>query len=350
MPALIPVHNTLGALLIGTVLSSIIYGVTWLQVYSYYNSHCSRDRWPLKSLVSFLMLVDSTNVVFVIYTTYHIGVTNFGDYPSLQFVPWSLPAIALSGFVLEATVQHFYAYRIYLCAFNGVLHLCGTYFCLVSRGSPYLPAAISTISLTAFGIGIVFGTKALKHIHEPGNHFRDFCIAASSCNVFCDALITFGMVYTLLSNRTQVRRTNNVLNHLAIYSINCGTLTLVFAISCVILLAKYPNALLYTPPFFILNRLYFCAFMSVLNSRDHLRETLDGHEGVITFSQLKERTGTTLPCAVQVTMETSTTAAISLPPVSVSFDTSISDCVIAFNREKYPVSLAVPQAPGVLTA
>ncbi|KAH9060074.1 hypothetical protein EDB87DRAFT_662054 [Lactarius vividus] len=51
MPALIPVHNTLGALLIGTVLSSIIYGVTWLQVYSYYNSHCSRDRWPLKSLV-----------------------------------------------------------------------------------------------------------------------------------------------------------------------------------------------------------------------------------------------------------------------------------------------------------
>ncbi|KAH9030663.1 hypothetical protein EDB85DRAFT_1416289 [Lactarius pseudohatsudake] len=93
MPALIPVHNTLGALLIGTVLSSIIYGVTWLQVYSYYNSHCSRDRWPLKSLVSFLMLVDSTNEVFVIYATYHIGVTNFGDYWSLQFVPWSLPAI-----------------------------------------------------------------------------------------------------------------------------------------------------------------------------------------------------------------------------------------------------------------
>ncbi|KAI9453077.1 hypothetical protein BJY52DRAFT_865094 [Lactarius psammicola] len=55
MPALIPVHNTLGALFIGTVLSSILYGVTWLQVYSYYNTHCSRDRWPLKSFVAFLM-------------------------------------------------------------------------------------------------------------------------------------------------------------------------------------------------------------------------------------------------------------------------------------------------------
>jgi hypothetical protein len=30
---------------------SSIYGVTLLQVYSYFNSYCSRDRWPLKSFV-----------------------------------------------------------------------------------------------------------------------------------------------------------------------------------------------------------------------------------------------------------------------------------------------------------
>ncbi|KAH9164263.1 hypothetical protein EDB89DRAFT_438295 [Lactarius sanguifluus] len=56
MPALIPVDDVHGALLIATVLSSIIYGVTWSQVYSYYNSHCSRDRWPLRSFVAFLIL------------------------------------------------------------------------------------------------------------------------------------------------------------------------------------------------------------------------------------------------------------------------------------------------------
>ena len=33
---------------------SSIYGITLLQLYSYYNSHCSRDRWPLKSFVSVL--------------------------------------------------------------------------------------------------------------------------------------------------------------------------------------------------------------------------------------------------------------------------------------------------------
>ncbi|KAI9441015.1 hypothetical protein H4582DRAFT_1940965 [Lactarius indigo] len=51
MPALIPVDKTLGALFIGAVLSSMIYGITWLQVYSYYNTYSSKDKWPLKSFV-----------------------------------------------------------------------------------------------------------------------------------------------------------------------------------------------------------------------------------------------------------------------------------------------------------
>ncbi|KAH9021678.1 hypothetical protein EDB83DRAFT_2430898 [Lactarius deliciosus] len=89
MPALIPVDNIHGALLIATVLSSIIYGVTWSQVYSYYNSHSSRDRWPLRSFVAFLMLIDSANLVFLIYATYQLIITDFGDYEFTRFTPWS---------------------------------------------------------------------------------------------------------------------------------------------------------------------------------------------------------------------------------------------------------------------
>ena len=46
------VRNTLLQDLTEPGWPSSIYGVTSLQVYSYYNSHCSRDRWPLKSFVS----------------------------------------------------------------------------------------------------------------------------------------------------------------------------------------------------------------------------------------------------------------------------------------------------------
>ncbi|KAH9027001.1 hypothetical protein EDB85DRAFT_150678 [Lactarius pseudohatsudake] len=220
MPALIPVDKIHGALLIATVLSSIIYGVTWSQVYSYYNSHSSRDRWPLRSFVAFLMLVDSANLVFLIYSTYQLIITDFGDYEFTTFTPWSQAGVVVSTVVLEVSVQHFYAYRIY---------------CLSWR-SPYLPAAISVISLTEFGIGIVYSTKILKHTHESElGGFPGVYLATLSFKVLCDVLITVGMVYTLLSNRTRVRRTNNMLNILAIYAVNCGILHLVFAISCVIL-------------------------------------------------------------------------------------------------------------------
>ncbi|KAI9440960.1 hypothetical protein H4582DRAFT_1940504 [Lactarius indigo] len=90
MPALIPVDNTRGAMLIGAVLSSIIYGVTWLQVYSYYSGHCSRDQWPLKSFVtsSSTRLVDTVNLISCIHTTYQFGVTYFGDYRTLLIDSW----------------------------------------------------------------------------------------------------------------------------------------------------------------------------------------------------------------------------------------------------------------------
>ncbi|KAH9027096.1 hypothetical protein EDB85DRAFT_2276781 [Lactarius pseudohatsudake] len=320
MPALIPLHNTLGALFIGTVLSSLLYGITWLQVYSYYNSHCSRDRWPLKSFVAFLMLLDTTNLVFIIYTFYHIGITNFGDYQSLAFKTWSQPAITLSAIVLEVSVQHFYAYRIYR----------------LRGGSPLLPAAISVVALTEFGIGVAYSVKVLKHMHDPSSHFQELSIAAISCAVLGDVLIAVGMVYALLSNRTQVKRTNNVLNLLAIYSINCGTLHLVFTISCITLLAKYRDTLIYITCIFVMTRLYPCALMSILNSRDNLRETLDGPEdGVVTFTHLNVRTATTVPYSAQGATEASTNTAVpkSLPPASGSSDKSFD--VIAFNREKY---------------
>ncbi|KAI9440935.1 hypothetical protein H4582DRAFT_2097660 [Lactarius indigo] len=272
MPALIPVDNTLGALFIGTVLSSIIYGVTWLQVYSYFNSHSSQDRWPLKSFVTFMTLVDTVNLVFCIYMTYRFGVTNFGDYQFTGSHPWSQPAIIFSYLVLEVSVQQFYVYRIY---------------CL-GGGSLYLPAGISIVSLIEFSLGIVYSAEIVKHIHKSNpDDFKarlllEFYFASLSCKVLGAVLITVGMVYHLLSNRTQVQS---------------------------------------------------------LNSRDHLRETLNGPGLVATFSQLNVRPGTTVPWGVKETTDASTNATVPkrLPPALVTSDKSLSDSVIAFDEERYPV-------------
>ncbi|KAH9040985.1 hypothetical protein EDB85DRAFT_1562763 [Lactarius pseudohatsudake] len=171
--------------------------------------------------------------------------------------------------------------------------------------------------------------------------YQGFFIATLIPKVPCDALITVGMVYHLLSSRTQIRRTNNVLNSLTIYFINCGTLHLMSATVTITLFAKYPDILIYIPTYFIMFRLSLCAFMAILNSRDYLRATLDGPGGVVTtLIQLKVRTGsTTVPWGAQDTTEASANTAVpkSLPPAFVSSNTPFSDGVIAFDREKYPV-------------
>jgi len=316
MPAISPVDKTLGALFIGDVLSSIIYGITLLQVYSYYNNHRSRDRWPLKSFVAFLTLVDSVNVAFAGHSMYRIGITNFGDYSVFLDLPWSISATALSSVILEVSIQHFYAYRIYL----------------LSGRSLYIPAAISASSLTSFGLVTALSTKGLEHVPLQGTPLQSIFISSLSCDVVCDFLITCGMVYTLLRNRTRVRRTNNVLNILAIYAINCGILNLVFSIFGIILVVRDRDALIYTVPLYIVIRLYFCAFMAILNSRDSLRETLDG-PGVVmtTFTQLtpSSNAGNAVRCGVQVTTETSNNLTVSktLPPVQFSSNTSLSESV-----------------------
>jgi len=82
-------------------------------------------------------------------------------------------------------------------------------------------------------------------------------------------------------------------------------------------------------------------FYYSLNSRDNLRETLDGPDCVVaTLTQLKARTGTLVPWGAQDTTEASTNTAVpnSFLPLSVSSDMSFSDSVIAFDRVKYPVT------------
>ncbi|KAF8266412.1 hypothetical protein EI94DRAFT_1733129 [Lactarius quietus] len=334
-PAEVVISTNVGALLIATIFSSILYGVTWLQVYSYYSCYCSRDRWHLKSLVAFLMAVDSVNMAFIGHANYYYSVTIWGDLTAFNDMPWSFPAVALSAIILEVSVQHFYAYRIYL----------------LSKGSPYLPVLISVISLTGFVTGIVFGVIGLEEVYVVSKGFRALFIATGSSNILCDVLITLGMVYTLWSNHTLVRRTNTVLNLLTIYTVNCGILNLAFFVPSMILLYVYPDELIFTPTSFIMVRLYFCSFMSILNTRDNLREMLDGPDVVVaSFTQLRACSppGTSVSHGVQVTTESITDTGLpslkSLPQVQVSSYTSFFNGVMALGGENYPPP--VPPVPA----
>ncbi|KAH9040334.1 hypothetical protein EDB83DRAFT_2318382 [Lactarius deliciosus] len=151
--------------------SSSLYGVTWLQVYYYYNDHCSRDRWPLKFFVAFLMLVDTINLVFIIYEPYLVAITNFGDYESNAFKEVSCTVL------LEVLMRHLGVnLSTFSCAYEatltekglastriGSITSSGRGFSIPASGDPGThwhphPYEQSVVSLTTLGFGTAYST------------------------------------------------------------------------------------------------------------------------------------------------------------------------------------------------
>ncbi|KAJ6529306.1 hypothetical protein B0H19DRAFT_968372 [Mycena capillaripes] len=86
--SLIALDDSLGAWLIGLILSSVLFGVTCLQVYLYFTKHCGRDPVFLKTFVVLLLALDTFNLALISHSFYVVTVTNFGDYVELGTAPW----------------------------------------------------------------------------------------------------------------------------------------------------------------------------------------------------------------------------------------------------------------------
>ncbi|KAI0247775.1 hypothetical protein BJV78DRAFT_1363970 [Lactifluus subvellereus] len=275
MVALIPVDNTLGALSIGVILSAIVYGVTWQQVYTYYTVVGNNDRLFLRIFVALLMVIDSANMAFATHASYVTSITNFGDYHASSHFAWSIMSIGITGILLELLIQLLYVYRVYQ----------------LSKRAVYMPATIVTLCLTSFSFGLAFNISVLLIPSEvEALRKLSFLIASIAIQAACDVIITTSMVYYLFRNRSTIPRINSVLNLLTLYIITCGTLTTVTATACLVTLSVVGSTWIYVSFYLLQVRLYSCSFMSVLNSRDHIRQTLMGsHESVTTPPRLHFR-------------------------------------------------------------
>ncbi|KAJ7886878.1 hypothetical protein B0H14DRAFT_2697110, partial [Mycena olivaceomarginata] len=101
-----------------------------------------------------------------------------------------------------------------------------------------------------------------------------FSTSALAFETACNILVAGSMVFLPAKNRTDFRKTNRAVNTLIAYMVDSGLLIAIFAISCLVTLLTSTTTLIYGLFFFVLVRLYGCSFMSILNSRDSLREQL----------------------------------------------------------------------------
>ncbi|KAK7007605.1 hypothetical protein R3P38DRAFT_2792392 [Favolaschia claudopus] len=211
---LIPLDDTIGALVIGAILSS---------------SYCSRDSLLLKSFVTALLSLDTLHGALVAHALYVTVVTNFGDYASLTKLPWSGVIETIIGALVAGMVQFFYAWRIYA----------------LSKKSFILPFIISWDSK---GLSVPYAkVEGLLLVYSS---------TALAFSITSDIIITVAMLYYLTRSKTGMKATNRAINTLVAYAISSGLVTTMFAIADLIATwtAPSPPTLIQAPFFFILVR------------------------------------------------------------------------------------------------
>ncbi|KAJ7268993.1 hypothetical protein C8J57DRAFT_1509210 [Mycena rebaudengoi] len=254
----------LGPLLIGLIVSSIIFGVTCLQVYLYYTNFSSRDPLFLKlfrvAKVGSLWMLDAFHQVLISMSFYTNVVTNFGDYAALDNASWTIVVQICVGSFVETLVQMFYAWRIWG----------------LSGKAPHIPAVITCLALGLNCLAIVYISDALRipSLQESIKEDWPLGVAAIALEVATDLLIAGSMLYFLTKNRTSFHNTRKAVHTLIAYSVNSGILVTVVAICVLVALLVSSTTSVWVGIFFVLTKLYGCSFMSILNSREHVREQL----------------------------------------------------------------------------
>jgi hypothetical protein len=77
------IDNTLGAVFLGNLTAAILYGVTCVQMFMYFQTY-SRDAVSLKATMFFLWMCDTVHLALITQGVYFYAVTNFANPAPLQ--------------------------------------------------------------------------------------------------------------------------------------------------------------------------------------------------------------------------------------------------------------------------
>ncbi|KAJ7673500.1 hypothetical protein B0H17DRAFT_947144 [Mycena rosella] len=181
MPPAPTLDSTLGALEVGAMFSTFLFGLVTIQAFTYFRNF-GNDSWKIRFVFSTYLIFSTTELVhtvLVLVFIYGKTITFYGNIEKLAIVPPEVGiSIALTA-LIGPSVQAFYAFRIY--RLSGRLWipvicwvLCGTRWVILMACSI---AAFIQPDLVKFKLrfwGLVVSALALSSI-------LDVLITTSTC-------------------------------------------------------------------------------------------------------------------------------------------------------------------------
>ncbi|KAJ8692918.1 hypothetical protein PTI98_010183 [Pleurotus ostreatus] len=252
-----PLTDSFGAMLVGALITMMMYGITNLQTYFYYYAY-PKDPLRLKLLVTALWVLDTLHVILMGHALYYYLIKSYGIPSQLEEGTSTLFTSVAVNVLMAFVVQWFFSVRIFQLR-TGKITLCLA-----------IATAFFVFAHFCFGIEMVilsFVKKRFDRLSEL-NYIAALPFAVAA--ILSDVLVAASLCYLLGSTKTDFDDTRNILNKLIIWSINRCVLTSAVAIIETIVFVAVPHSLYYFAFDFIIGKLYVNSLLAAFNSRKSL--------------------------------------------------------------------------------
>ncbi|KAJ8581867.1 hypothetical protein M405DRAFT_938065 [Rhizopogon salebrosus TDB-379] len=217
--------NTFGALFIGVVLTAVLFGLSNVQAFIYFQTHGDTGTTFYKLVVVLLWILDALHLAFIVHCLYYCLVTNYAN--AGAEVVWS--------FKLQS---------------------------IITARPPSDPEAILPV--------MVWELYQCRVSTEDIEYEWALYMALASSTAI-DILIASSLCYLLATSRTGFSSTDSFINKLMGYVINTGCSTSMCSLATIITCAAMPRNFIYLAVDFLLPTLYTNSYMALLNARYYLQ-------------------------------------------------------------------------------
>ncbi|KAL7277632.1 hypothetical protein ACG7TL_008559 [Trametes sanguinea] len=225
---------TVGALLVGVLVTAVGYGITTLQTYMYMNRF-PKDPWYIRWTVWSLLILDTSHIVLSWHMTYYYLIINFNNPPALDNSVWSFNITVVVTAVITVIVHCFYARRVFISvALDGPPDF-------VLKKLALLPIKIPA----EVGTGLGAGTLA-------------------------DIIITSSLVYFLREHKSGFNQ-YVTLDKIIYWTVNNGLLTSVVGLVVIVTFSVMPDNMVFLGVHLLLSKLYANSLLATLNFRQAQR-------------------------------------------------------------------------------
>jgi len=263
--------STVGALLLGTLVTAVGFGITTMQTYMYM-SRFPRDPKIMRWTVWTLLFLDTTHVTLSWHMVYYYLILNYNNPIALQSSVWSFDITVVITALITVIVHTFYARRVFILG-----------------GRQWF---LTIVILTLSAMRLIFGTIVTVRLFElrllalvPGKIGIEVGTGLGA-GTLADFIITVSLVWYLRTHRSGFNsRTDNLLDKIIFWTVNNGLLTTIVGLIVILTCIIMPYNMIYLAVHLLLSKLYANALLATLNFRKaHRGAGIDDENTTIQLS------------------------------------------------------------------